>query len=82
MTTTILQREDNAVIQDPLLEIIPGNTFRMKTTESILQATVMLIEMEMLMVTKSKLNIPSYITLLQILFVLLASFVLNFHDNQ
>lgn len=56
MMTTILQREGNGVIQDPL-ENIQGNALKMMTTESILRDTVMLLEMEMLMVMMSKLNV-------------------------
>lgn len=56
MMTTILQREGNGVRQDPL-ENIQGNALKMMTTESILQDTAMLIEMEMLMVMMSKLNV-------------------------
>lgn len=53
---TILQIEGNAVRQD-LQENIQGNAVKMMTTESILQATKMLTEMEMLMVMMSKLNL-------------------------
>lgn len=76
--TTILQREGNGVRQDPL-ENIQGNALKM-TTESILQDTAMLIEMEMLMVMMSKLNvfIQNFIMIFFIIFYCKVISALNF----